>query len=147
MTYVDAQGVKVKVRSPDRAKTQSLAQIAVLDKYDSVMPDLNKNYIRLYGNYMCPFVEKARLVLHAKNIPYQNCQVSLERRSKWHYELNGGFVPFLELPNGKIILESNIIMDFVDKITGDEDWCKHMNLKSRMRNCPLYSQDLVEAAR
>ena len=69
MTYVDAQGVKVKVRSPDRAKTQSLAQIAVLDKYDSVMPDLNKNYIRLYGTYMCPFVEKARLVLHAKNIP------------------------------------------------------------------------------
>jgi glutathione S-transferase len=44
---------------------------------------------------MCPFVERARLALAARNIPYQVVQINLERRAKWHYELNQGFVPFL----------------------------------------------------
>ena len=87
------------------------------------MPETNKKYFRLYGHYMCPFVERARLVLAAKNIPYQTCQVNLERRTKWHYEVNGGFVPILELPNGDVILESFTIMQFLSQLTGEEEYC------------------------
>ena len=105
------------------------------------MPECNRTYIRLYGHYMCPFVEKARLALVAKNIPYQDCQVNLERRTKWHYELNQGFVPILELPTGEVICESAIIMDFCDKLTGDEPWSKGMGLKERLNTRPLYSAD------
>ena len=76
-----------------------------MDKSDAIMPE-RPTMPRLYGHYMCPFVEKVRLVLAYKKIEYQSCQVSLERRSKWHYEVNNGFVPFLELPTGEIITES-----------------------------------------
>jgi glutathione S-transferase len=47
--------------------------------------------------------------------------MNLERRTKWHYFLNNGFVPILETPEdnplfGKhyIIFESRNIMDFLD---------------------------------
>jgi glutathione S-transferase len=55
--------------------------------------------------------------------------------------LNNGFVPILELPTGEIISESGIIMDFCDKLTGDEPWCKDMGLKERINIRPLYSND------
>ena len=95
------------------------------------MPISNQNYIRLYGHILCPFVEKVRLVLAAKKIEYQDVQVNLERRAKWHYLLNGGFVPMLETPdNGDskhyMIFESKIIMDFLDR---------------RFPEHPLYSDD------
>jgi len=34
-----------------------------------------------------------------------------------------------------------IIMDFCDKLTGDETWSKEMGLKERLNNRPLYSAD------
>mmetsp|Transcript_31420 Transcript_31420/g.30768 ORF Transcript_31420/g.30768 Transcript_31420/m.30768 type:complete len:88 (+) Transcript_31420:51-314(+) len=74
----------------------------------------NKNHIRLYGHHLCPFVERARMVLAAKNLQYQGVEVNLERRAKWHYLLNGGFVPIMEIPSGLTILESRIIMDYLE---------------------------------
>ncbi len=83
------------------------------------MPPPNKNYLRLYGHTLCPFVERVRLVL--AGIEYQDCQINLERRTKWHYYLNNGFVPILETPidNPKfgkhyVIFESRNIMDFLN---------------------------------
>ena len=94
------------------------------------MPAPNNNHLRLYGHTLCPFVERVRLVLYST--PYQDCQINLETRTKWHYYLNNGFVPILETPIynsafGKhyVILESRIIMDFLDE---------HLGLK-------LYSSD------
>jgi glutathione S-transferase len=89
----------------------------VIGKQDAIMPDVNRKYIRLYGHYMCPFVEKVRLVLAAKKIEYQVVQINLQRRTKWHYEINKGFVPMIELPSGDIISESLTIMEFLEKIS------------------------------
>ncbi len=99
-------------------KTQSLDKFEIKSREDP-MPPPNKLYLRLYGHTLCPFVERVRLVL--AGIPYQDVQMNLEKRTKWHYFLNNGFVPILETPIdnplfGKhyIISESRIIMDFLD---------------------------------
>ena len=89
----------------------------MIGKEDALMPEINRKYVRLYGHYMCPFVEKVRLVLAAKKIKYQTVQINLQRRTKWHYEINKGFVPMLELPSGDIISESLTIMEYLDKIS------------------------------
>ena len=52
--------------------------------------------------------------MNAKNLRYQDVQVNLERRTKWHYLLNDGFLPFLETPRGQTILESKIIMEYLE---------------------------------
>lgn len=61
-----------------------------------LMPAPNKLHLRLYGHTLCPFVERVRLVL--ADIPYQDVQINLELRTKWHYYLNNGMVPILETP-------------------------------------------------
>ena len=63
---------------------------------DDALPAPNDDYLRLYGHTLCPFVERVRLIL--ARTPYQRCDINLEKRTKWHYYLNDGFVPILETP-------------------------------------------------
>ena len=67
---------------------------------------------------MCPFVERVRLALELKEIEYQTVQINLEDRTKWHREINNGFVPFIEIPSndGLILTDSKPIIQFLDKI-------------------------------
>ena len=39
-------------------------------KVGSEMPPLTKGTLRLYSMVFCPYAQRARLVLAAKNIPY-----------------------------------------------------------------------------
>ena len=106
------------------------------------MPAPNQKYLRLYGHTLCPFVERARLVLAAKKLPYQDVQVNLEKRTRWHYTLNNGFVPILHTPShggefgtkAAIILESRIIMDYLEAAFTGEKYLA------------LYSSDPIERA-
>lgn len=79
--YIDSNGKRVKVRPPGNCDSykdfQSQKQLNVIGKEDAVMPEVNRRFIRLYGHYMCPFVEKVRLVLAAKGIQYQVVQINL----------------------------------------------------------------------
>lgn len=62
--------------------------------------------------------------------------------------MNNGFVPILEIPNpeeksGVVITESLFIMEFLDRVTGEETFCKNIPmLKERIQERPsLYSKD------
>ena len=54
----------------------------------------------------------------------------MEDRTKWHREMNKGFVPILEVPpqneseESRIILESANIMNYLETLTGDEFFCE-----------------------
>ena len=64
----------------------------------------------------------------------------MEKRTRWHYAMNSGFVPILETPShgGQFgtrktwILESRIIMDYLDR--------EHANI-AKCRS--LYSDDAL----
>ena len=43
--------------------------------------------------------------------------MSLTDKAQWHLDL-GGHIPFLEFPNGKIIQDSNLIMEFASTFAG-----------------------------
>ena len=85
----------------------------------SPKPETNKLYSRLYEHNLCPFCEKARMALTAKNIQFQNCQIDLEHKAKWHVEINGGFVPLLEFPDDHFIYESKVIMEYANDFGKD----------------------------
>ena len=51
------------------SKQQSLETMTIMDKTYQ-RPAFNRNHLRLYGHHLCPFVERARLVLAAKNLAY-----------------------------------------------------------------------------
>ena len=51
------------------ATTQDLTPLFVTEA-DQEKPATNNNYVRLYGHHLCPFVEKARMALAARAVPY-----------------------------------------------------------------------------
>ncbi|TNV76543.1 hypothetical protein FGO68_gene7124 [Halteria grandinella] len=78
-------------------------------------PAVNTKYPRIYGHLLCPYVEKARIAFAARGIQYQSVEVDLGKKTPWHLAINGGLVPVLELPDGTIINESKIIMEFAEE--------------------------------
>lgn len=69
--------------------------------------------------------------------------MNLQHRTKWHYEVNNGFVPILELPGGILITESLNILEFIDRLTGDESFCD----KSLFKKYDLYSKNPLAFAK
>lgn len=90
-----------------------LQPLAITDA-EALKPAVNPKYPRLYGHLLCPFVEKVRIALAARSVVYQNCEVDLGKKTPWHLAINGGLVPVLELPDGTILNESKVLMDFVE---------------------------------
>ena len=43
--------------------------------------------------------------------------MDLVKEAQWHLDLNGGFVPILEIQSGRLIPESKIIMAFAEEST------------------------------
>ena len=41
--------------------------------------------------------------------------MDLSNKTQWHLAINGGFVPVLELPDGTILHESKIIMEYIEE--------------------------------
>ena len=102
--------------------TQDLTPIYLTTDYPDPKPETNKNFLRLYGHHLCPFVEKARLALAARGVPYQNAEIDLNVKRSWHTAANGGVVPLIETTNGDIIIESKVIMDYVDEAYPDQGY-------------------------
>lgn len=77
-------------------------------------PETNKSIPRLYGHTLCPYVEKLRMSLAARNVKYQKCDVDLGKKTPWHLAINGGLIPVWETTDGVILTESKVLMDFVE---------------------------------
>ena len=65
----------------NQADLNSLEKMFVMTTKDSIKPETNKNYLRLYGHNLCPFVEKARIALNAKQIQFQICEIDMQEKA------------------------------------------------------------------
>lgn len=112
--------IKLPIPFDDRSYDETQTQKTLIIKDGaSAKPRVNENFIRIYGHPLCPFVMRALLALKAKNVQYQFVGIDLTHKNKWHLDINGGLVPFLELPDGKIITESLDIADWLQDHTAD----------------------------
>ena len=93
---------------------KNLESILVLDS-NTPRPAVNPDYPRIYGHYLCPYVERVRVSFSARNVKFQRCEINLRDKPKWHMDINGGLVPILELPDGTILLDSKILMDYANE--------------------------------
>jgi len=93
---------------------QTLDHFFISDE-SAAKPATNKNHLRLYDHKFCPFATKARLVLAAKGVEYQNVGLDMSKKTEWHKEWNGGQVPVLETQDGRIVIESQIIMHYINE--------------------------------
>ncbi|CAI2365000.1 unnamed protein product [Moneuplotes crassus] len=100
-------------------ESQSNKEIIIKDGL-TAKPLLNSNYIRLYGHPLCPYVQRAILVLAAKKVEYQFVGIDLTAKNDWHCQINGGFVSILETPDGVIVTESLQICDWIEAEFGNQ---------------------------
>lgn len=76
---------------------------------------LAKGTLRVYGNRFCPFTYRIRLVLAAKDIPYEIINIDLRNKPEWYLVKNPeGKVPLMEFDN-HVLHESLIVTDYLDK--------------------------------
>nr|QUF59393.1 glutathione S-transferase GSTO1-2 [Brachionus angularis] len=81
----------------------------------STFPKLTKGKLRLYSMVFCPYAQRARLVLAAKNIPYETVNIKLNKKPDWYLELNpSGQVPCLQLDEKTVISDSMIVSEYLD---------------------------------
>lgn len=83
----------------------------------SQLPPLQKGLIRLYSMAFCPYAERPRLVLAAKNIPYELVNIKLRADlPEWYPSINPSrTVPALQLDEDRSIPESLIVSEYIDE--------------------------------
>lgn len=79
----------------------------------------HKSYPRLelISHKLCPYVQRARIVLAEKNIPHEIRFINLADKPAWFREISPlGKVPVL-LVDGRPLFESAVIAEFLDEIS------------------------------
>jgi len=99
-------------------------------------PATNTTQLRMYVHTNCPFAERARLAFAARKIPFQWCEMDLQKKADWHMNANGGMVPLLETQDGTLIPESGVLMYFAHDYT-----------KGKEEGHNLIPEDAVAAAK
>ena len=84
-------------------------------------PELNPSNLRLYHHHVCPFSEKVRCALAAKNLPYQGVEIDMGKKPQWFIDICGT-VPILELPDGKLFSDSKQIIDYLQETYPDSGY-------------------------
>nr|QVK45138.1 GSTo3 [Pagiophloeus tsushimanus] len=91
---------------------------AMSDKHlssGSVEPPRVDGLLRVYSMKLCPFAQRARLVVKAKNLPHDIVNIDLQNKPDWYFKIHPkGQVPSL-LDEGKITIESLDIADYLDE--------------------------------
>jgi glutathione S-transferase len=73
--------------------------------------------LKLISHKLCPYVQRARIVLAEKTIPHDIEFIDLGNKPDWFLEISPlGKVPVL-LVDGKPIFESAVIAEYLDEIT------------------------------
>ncbi|RZC34449.1 glutathione S-transferase omega-1-like [Asbolus verrucosus] len=85
----------------------------------SVQPPKVEGKLRLYSMEYCPFAQRVRLVLDAKNIPYDIVNINLINKPDWYFKIHPeGKVPALDT-GSEVIVESLDISDYLDEKYSD----------------------------
>nr|AVT42188.1 glutathione S-transferase o2 [Lissorhoptrus oryzophilus] len=81
----------------------------------SVEPPRVPGLLRVYSMHFCPFAQRARLVVKAKNLPHDIVNINLQDKPDWYLKIHPkGQVPAL-LDGEKIVIESLDIADYLDE--------------------------------
>ena len=73
--------------------------------------------LELVSHHLCPYVQRAVIVLLEKNIPHQRTYIDLANKPDWFRQISPlGKVPLLKVGN-EVLFESAVICEYLDEIT------------------------------
>lgn len=73
--------------------------------------------LHLISHHLCPYVQRAVIVLSEKSIPHRRSYIDLADKPEWFRALSPtGRVPLLET-GGRVLFESQVIAEYLDETT------------------------------
>lgn len=73
--------------------------------------------LHLISHHLCPYVQRAVIVLSEKSIPHRRTYIDLAEKPDWFRALSPtGRVPVLET-SGRVLFESQVIAEYLDETT------------------------------
>lgn len=73
--------------------------------------------LKLVSHNLCPYVQRAVITLHEKQIPHERAYVDLANKPDWFLEISPlGKVPLL-LVGEEVLFESAVICEYLDEVT------------------------------
>lgn len=73
--------------------------------------------LHLISHHLCPYVQRAVIVLSEKNIPHERTYIDLASKPEWFQTLSPlGRVPVLQT-SGTVVFESQVIAEYLDEVT------------------------------
>lgn len=86
----------------------------------SEKPELVEGKPYLFSMKFCPYAHRARLALSFKQIPYEIININLKNKPKWYFDIYPkGQVPAFIGPDGKVVIESDVIVNTVNEMYPD----------------------------
>ncbi|PWA01790.1 hypothetical protein BB558_002089 [Smittium angustum] len=74
----------------------------------------NANKLTVYVSRICPYANRVILSLHEAGADFEEILIDLNNKPEWYKEVNPALqVPALRLTNGKILVESTQVAEFV----------------------------------
>ena len=78
---------------------------------------MNASQPNLISHHLCPYVQRAVIVLTEKSIEHKRTYINLEDTPDWFTNVSPlGRVPLLEV-NGSVLFESQVIAEYLDEAT------------------------------
>jgi glutathione S-transferase len=72
----------------------------------------------LVSHHLCPYVQRAAIVLAEKGVPFTRTDIDLSAKPDWFLALSPtGKVPLLRIDDTEVLFESTVIAEYVDEVT------------------------------
>ncbi|OMH83319.1 Glutathione S-transferase omega-1 [Zancudomyces culisetae] len=70
----------------------------------------------LYNAVICPYAQRAVIALNESGVPYEKVDIDLSNKPAWYPQVNPeGKVPALRLNDGRILIESLLIVEYISE--------------------------------
>lgn len=76
------------------------------------------SHLHLMSHELCPYVQRAAILLHEKNVVFQQTYIDLANKPAWFLEISPlGKVPVLKVDD-EVLFESAVICEYLDETHG-----------------------------
>jgi len=100
--------------------------------------------LQLISFKLCPFVQRAVIALRKQGINYDITFINLMDPPEWFEELSPtGQVPILKVDD-EVIFESNVIVEFLNEISGDKLHPSDPVMRAKNRSWMSYSSSMFD---
>ncbi|MCJ8340000.1 MAG: glutathione S-transferase family protein [Pseudomonadales bacterium] len=83
------------------------------------MPTAKLSQITLISHYLCPYVQRAIIALTEQRIEFKRIDIDLANKPAWFKKLSPlGKVPALLIDEKTVLFESNVIVEYINDISG-----------------------------